>query len=109
MRTSGRPADARTLQDAPELPSGQACRSLLAAVALGLVALAITGTAGSAQSCGTRVLDDWRDGRLDGTYPVSCYRQALKHLPEDVQLKIAIGNAERVYSFQPADPATIAV
>jgi len=65
---------------------GQACRRLLAAMALGLMALAITGTAGASQSCGTRVLDDWRDGRLDGTYPVSCYRQALAHLPEDVQV-----------------------
>jgi hypothetical protein len=65
---------------------GQACRRLLAVMALGLVALAFTGTAGAAQSCGSRVLADWRDGRLDGTYPVKCYRQALKELPEDVQV-----------------------
>ena len=56
------------------------------AAAVGLMALAITGTAGAAQSCGTRVLDDWSDGRLDGTYPVACYRQALAHLPEDVRV-----------------------
>jgi hypothetical protein len=56
------------------------------AAAAGLMALAITGTAGAAQSCGTRVLDDWRDGRIDGTYPVACYRQALAHLPEDVRV-----------------------
>jgi hypothetical protein len=56
------------------------------AAAVGLMALAITGTAGAAQSCGTRVLDDWRDGRLDGVYPVACYRQALAHLPEDVRV-----------------------
>ena len=55
-------------------------------MALGLMALAFTGTAGAAKSCGTRVLDDWRDGRLDGTYPVSCYRQALANLPEDIQI-----------------------
>ena len=65
---------------------GQACRRLLAAVAFGLVALAFTGTAGAAESCGSRVLADWRDGRLDGTYPVKCYRQALAQLPEDVQV-----------------------
>jgi len=65
---------------------GQACRRLLALMALGLVALAITGTAGASQSCGSRVLADWRDGRLDGTYPVKCYRQALAELPEDVQV-----------------------
>jgi hypothetical protein len=65
---------------------GQACRRLLAVLALGLVALAITGTAGASQSCGSRVLADWRDGRLDGVYPVKCYRQALAELPEDVQV-----------------------
>jgi hypothetical protein len=61
-------------------------RLLVAMVAAGLMALAITGTAGAAPSCGTRVLDDWRDGRIDGTYPVACYRQALAHLPEDVRV-----------------------
>jgi hypothetical protein len=65
---------------------GQACRRLLAVMALGVMALAFTGTAGAAQSCGSRVLADWRDGRLDGTYPVKCYRQALAELPEDVQV-----------------------
>jgi hypothetical protein len=56
------------------------------AAAVGLMALAFTGAGGAAQSCGTRVLDDWRDGRIDGTYPVACYRQALAHLPEDVRI-----------------------
>jgi hypothetical protein len=65
---------------------GQACRRLLFAMAVGLMALAFTGTAGAAPSCGARVLTDWRDGRLDGTYPLACYRQALAHLPEDVQV-----------------------
>jgi len=65
---------------------GQVCRRLLFCVSVCLAALAISGTAGAAQSCGTRVLDDWRDGRIDGTYPVACYRQALAHLPEDVRV-----------------------
>jgi hypothetical protein len=66
---------------------------LLVATAVGLMALAATGTAGAATSCGTRLVDDWRDGRIDNTYPVACYRQALAHLPEDV----------RVYSSAQAD------
>jgi hypothetical protein len=65
---------------------GQGCRRLLFAIAVGLMALALTGTAGAAPSCGSRVLADWRDGRLDGAYPVACYRQALAHLPEDVRV-----------------------
>src|SRR5690349_3272945 len=72
---------------------GQACRRLLVCLAVSLIAVAVAGTAGAAQSCGSRVLEDWRDGRLDGTYPVTCYRQALAQLPEDV----------RVYSSAPAD------
>jgi hypothetical protein len=59
---------------------------LLFALATGLLALALTGTAGAAQSCGSRVVADWRDGRIDGTYPVACYRQALADLPEDLRV-----------------------
>ena len=72
---------------------GQGRIRLLFAMAAALLALAVTGTAGAAPSCGTRLLDDWRDGRIDNTYPVACYRQALAHLPEDV----------RVYSSAQAD------
>jgi predicted TIM-barrel fold metal-dependent hydrolase len=45
----------------------------------------------------------------DSTWPetTSLARKWLGHLPEDVQHKITIGNASRVYDFQPADPATI--
>jgi len=67
---------------------------LLLALATGLVAIAaLTGTASAAQACGSRVIADWRDGRIDGTYPVACYREALADLPEDV----------RVYSSAQAD------
>jgi predicted TIM-barrel fold metal-dependent hydrolase len=47
----------------------------------------------------------------DSTWPdsVSLARKWLGHLPEDVQHKITIGNACRVYDFEPADPATIAL
>ncbi len=47
----------------------------------------------------------------DSTWPesMSLARKWLGHLPEDVQHKIAIGNAARVYNFTPADPATIAL
>jgi hypothetical protein len=65
---------------------GQGCRRLLFAIGVCLMALAFTATAGAAPSCGARVLADWSDGRLDSTYSVGCYRQALAHLPEDVQV-----------------------
>jgi hypothetical protein len=65
---------------------GQGRFCLLFATVSGLVALTLAGTAGAAQTCGSRLLADWRDGRIDQTYPVPCYRQALANLPEDVQV-----------------------
>jgi predicted TIM-barrel fold metal-dependent hydrolase len=45
----------------------------------------------------------------DSTWPdsINLARKWLGHLPGEVQHKIAIGNAARVYNFVPADPATI--
>jgi predicted TIM-barrel fold metal-dependent hydrolase len=45
----------------------------------------------------------------DSTWPntVSLAQKWLGDLPEDVQHKITVGNACRVYDFTPADPATI--
>jgi hypothetical protein len=39
----------------------------------------------AATPCWKQLLNDWYDGRIDQTYPVHCYRDALKHLPADVQ------------------------
>jgi len=46
----------------------------------------------------------------DSTWPdtISLANKWLGDLPEDVQHKITVGNACRVYDFTPADPATIA-
>ena len=65
---------------------GQVRSRLLLLVAAGLVALAFAGSAGAAAGCGARVIADWRNGGLDRTFPVSCYRQALVQLPEDVRV-----------------------
>jgi hypothetical protein len=56
------------------------------AAALALVA-ASTATAASSKSrpaCWKVLINDWYDGRIDGTYPIHCYRDALRHLPTDV-------------------------
>ena len=47
----------------------------------------------------------------DSTWPdtTQMANKWLGHLPDDVQYKITIGNAARVYNFTPADPATIQV
>jgi len=46
----------------------------------------------------------------DSTWPdtIEMANKWLGHLPEDVQHKITVGNACRVYDFTPADPATLA-
>jgi hypothetical protein len=44
-------------------------------------------------SCAKRLVRDWSDGRIDGSYPVACYRAALRTLPSDLQ----------VYSSAPDD------
>ena len=46
--------------------------------------LAAPGAAEAAKPCWVRLVNDWYDGRIDKTYPVSCYRAAMKNLPEDV-------------------------
>jgi hypothetical protein len=60
-----------------------------------LVALLIVGASGAAvgvASAATKdstpswktLINDWYDGRIDGIYPIHCYRDALKHLPADL-------------------------
>jgi hypothetical protein len=65
---------------------GQGRFRLLFAMVAGLAALAFAGSTGATPSCASRLLADWRDGRIDQTYPVACYRQALAHLPEDLRV-----------------------
>jgi hypothetical protein len=62
-----------------------------ALILLSLVALALVAGVGvkpaaaaSKPACWRVLLNDWYDGRIDGTYPIHCYRDALKHLPSDV-------------------------
>ena len=70
-------------------------RSVLitAAAALGLLVLG-AGPASAAKPCWYRVQNDWyRHGQVLGSYPVSCYVQAIQKLPED----------SKTYSSAPED------
>ena len=65
-------------------------RALLLAVLAVLVVGAGSATAASTKGkhkppCWKTLINDWYDGRIDGTYPIHCYRDALKHLPTDVE------------------------
>jgi hypothetical protein len=42
--------------------------------------------AAAATPCWKKLLNDWYDGRIDNVYPVHCYQDTLKHLPEDISV-----------------------
>ena len=48
-------------------------------------AAAHAAPASAATPCWKALLNDWYDGRIDHTYAVHCYQDALHHLPADVQ------------------------
>jgi hypothetical protein len=49
------------------------------------IAASPASAAGSKKTpCWKTLINDWYDGRIDGVYAIHCYRDALKHLPADV-------------------------
>jgi hypothetical protein len=61
-------------------------RWLLLIVAAACAAiLPSVGAAATSPRCGAAVLKDWSDGKLDRTYPVRCYQDALDRMPEDMR------------------------
>ena len=77
----------RKSQPGPRMPKFTKPLILLAlAVAIG-VALGVGAQPAQARSmsqCSAALIHDWYvDGRIDQTYPVHCYREALKQIPED--------------------------
>ena len=69
----------------------------LAALAIG----ASSAMAASRSTCAQKLLNDYYDGRIDKTYAVHCYREAINSLPEDIavygdarnQINRALANA----------------
>jgi hypothetical protein len=52
---------------------------------LAVVAVA-PATASAQEECWETLVADWSDGAISNLYPISCYRQALQNMPEDVRL-----------------------
>jgi hypothetical protein len=48
------------------------------------LALGAAAPASAAVPCWKALINDWYDGRIDQTYPSSCYTEAIQHLPQDV-------------------------
>ena len=72
-------------------------RIVVLAIAAGAVLVLVagfvwrpTGSSRSSRSaagtCVQRLLQDWRDGRIDGTYPLPCYQRTIKQLPADMRV-----------------------
>ena len=59
------------------------CVAVLGVALLGSLARPLAADA--AGPCWKTLLTDWYDGRIDSTYPLHCYSDALHHLPPDVQ------------------------
>jgi len=80
--------DSAMIARGPRLPSIRTRTITFCAVALALACVAgsVARPAAAAHkpACWQVLLNDWYDGRIDGTYPIHCYHDALKHLPSDV-------------------------
>lgn len=49
-------------------------------------ALFAPATSNAAVPCRDRIYNDWyKDGKIASTYPIGCYRDALKHVPADAR------------------------
>ncbi len=89
-----------------------ALRALWPALLALAAALALAGPAAAATSCGKKVIDDWYDnGRVDGSYDLHCYDDAIDALPRDVRdYSSAKEDIERALQSRmnnkPAPPAT---
>lgn len=60
-------------------------RALL--VALAAVAVALPANAHAASPCRDRIYNQWyATGKISTSFPISCYRDALKHIPPDAQV-----------------------
>lgn len=64
----------------------------LIALAAAAAALVVAASASAKEPCWKTLIDDWYDGRIDNIYPVSCYRDALEHQPEDVAQYSSLGD-----------------
>lgn len=62
-----------------------------------LLAVALPGPASAATNpCRNKIFNDWYpDGKIASTYPVSCYRDALKHMPPDAAVYSSLGDDVR--------------
>jgi hypothetical protein len=62
--------------------------SVLVAAVLGMAALSVGAPVAAAKTaCWRQILNEWVDNRqISSDYPLSCYREAIAHVPEDLRV-----------------------
>jgi hypothetical protein len=60
--------------------------AVAALVVVACVAVSAPPQASAKAECWERLVADWQDGQIGNVYPISCYRDALQRMPEDVRL-----------------------
>jgi hypothetical protein len=68
-------------------------------VLLALLGIAVGAPAGAQAKapCRDKIFNDWyHDGKVASTYPLSCYRDALRHIPPDVGVYSSLGDDIRL-------------
>ena len=72
-------------------------RSFLVLIAFVAVAALGPARAGAATPCRDKIFNEWyHDGKVASTYPIACYRDALKHIPADVAVYSSLGDDIRL-------------
>ena len=61
--------------------------SLVVLLAALVAAFAVPSTAGAAVPCRNRIYNEWyKSGKVATSFPLACYRDALRHVPLDAQV-----------------------
>jgi hypothetical protein len=61
-------------------------------VALAALAVALPANAHAAVPCRDRIYNEWyATGKISTSYPISCYHDALQHIPSDAQVYSNLG------------------
>ena len=80
------PTPQTTPERAARISTIRVLKRLLLTTALLSVLFALMPATASAATCWKELVNDyWADNRVDGQYPIACYREAMSQLPRDVQ------------------------
>ena len=72
-------------------------RCLLVLLALAAMAALGPARAGAATPCRDKIFNEWyHSGQVASTYPIACYRDALKHIPADVAVYSSLSDDIRL-------------